>query len=291
MSPWSAWIAAAFAVPLVDLTPDGWAPVSGGELSEGFRPPDGALVDADGCPLVMTDVSCTDALWASACGAKEIQKPDSVCLDEFWDYAARSYGALPFVPVVDPRTGVVQVVRFEAYNPTAITWSGFDAAYAPHLLRLSHPRSTADRLAAEADLAWWDTNCSVQSCAELAYESFEGFSSFEARVAPDLAAGRYRAIVDAAFSADGIARKTVDARPLRDRGRGRRVLRLRHRQRPAPRRALSARSSVHGAAPPHRSGEQTRPGSTSVIPKGEIALFRDPTPGYRPGGGVRDAAH
>jgi len=168
--------------------------------------------DAGGCPIWLTDEVCRDAaFWQTSCGARELEKASSTCHDAFVDYLNGS-ATLPYVPLVDSRTGEITEVFFEDYDPTRITWEGFDTFYAPHLLALTHPTPERPRVDAEEDLAWWEANCSVQSCEEYAFEAFEDYSRFEVLVAPALGRADWRAVYEAARSAQGISSRTLRSR-------------------------------------------------------------------------------
>lgn len=176
--------------------------------------PDTAL-DRDGCPLVTTaEICASEAFWATTCGARALvdSRTPQACHQAFSTYAQSVDSVLQRVVLVDVSTGEPVEVLFEDYNPSAITWDGLEASYGSHLLRLSQPRSNGDVLGAAIELTWWENNCSVQSCEEYAFEAFYDYSSFEARAAAALRDGDERAVFDLAYSADGIARRTLRSR-------------------------------------------------------------------------------
>jgi hypothetical protein len=195
-----------------------WTPVDGHPL---FAPllqpgglPAGTIVGSDGCPVVVDlDICADDRFWQTTCGAKALRRTttSAACLDRFETWARTEDDGLPAVDLVDPRTGAVQSVLFDDYVPERITWTGFDSAYSGHLLALVEPRSPAEQVGAALQVLWWDQNCSVQSCAEFAHEAYDDWSTFELDTIQAFRRGDYRAVHDAAYSSDGIARRPLYA--------------------------------------------------------------------------------
>jgi hypothetical protein len=167
-------------------------------------------LDSDGCPRLLTAEICTDpAFWLTACGERELADPDSACKgpvhDQLVDYSAQ----LDEVLVTDPITG--NLVRVPLADPTDdVLWSGFESTFSPMVLSTLYPSGNS-----EGDLLlglyrqWWEQNCSVQSCEEYAHESYGDYSTWEASIAADLARNDWRAVFEAAYASDGIARRDL----------------------------------------------------------------------------------
>ena len=101
--------------------------------------------------------------------------------------------------------------HLEAYETSAIGFGGFDATYAGAVLAGRAGRVDENgRDRSDVDVEerqWWHGNCSVQSCAEYVYEKYYDYSSFEDRIG--WLGDDARAIFEAAYGADGVARREL----------------------------------------------------------------------------------
>ena len=167
------------------------------------------LLDANGCPRIVSPALCVvPAFLASACGMAELYDEHSQCHSPFHAHMTSWASQSPQGEVIDPITGEIVTVSFED-APEDIAWQGFEGSFGNVFLTAVYPPSPAAQADRADRLAWWDQNCSVQSCEEYAHEGFRDYSQFEARIAPYLAVNDWRGVYEQTYGPEGIA-----SRPL-----------------------------------------------------------------------------